>query len=112
MGKCFSHRRNEHFSIDDLNGIENYYSLMSKRKVDVLRWMIDSQGPWKTPNSFVDFKLTDAYKNPLKISNEDEIQNNVDKNISIHFRTANSNITLMNSNDVKNDVLLDWPSDW
>jgi hypothetical protein len=74
MGKCFSHKKNEHFSIHDLNGMDKYYSLMSKRKADIFRWLIDSEGPWKAPESFLCFKQIDTKNNSVEVSNEDEIR--------------------------------------
>jgi len=74
MGACIGYKKDEHFSMNDLNGIEKYYSLISKRKVDILRWITDSEGPWKTPDSFLCFKKIDAKNSPVNISNEDEIR--------------------------------------
>jgi len=62
MGVCIGDRKDEHFLMNDLNGI------------DILRWITDSKGPWKTPDSFVCFKEIDAKNSPVNVSNEDEIR--------------------------------------
>ncbi len=73
MGTCICHKK-EDFSMNDLNGMEKYYSLMSKRKADILQWLTNSEGPWKTTDSFLCFKKIDAKIGSVKISNEDEIR--------------------------------------
>ena len=74
MGACISQKNDQQFSMNDLNGMEKYYSILPKRKADVLRWMTSSEGPWKVPESFSCLQITDAKMNPLEVSNEDEIR--------------------------------------
>lgn len=94
--------------------------------------MIDSEGPWKTPNSFLCFQQIDIKNNPVRVSNEDEIRSyaakskssinndlkrtsslHVDqKEIQIKLNTVNSTLSLGTSTDINNEHLLDWPSDW
>ena len=62
MGACISQKNERHFSIDDLNGMEKYYSLLPKRKADVLRWMTGSEGPWKNTR-FIHMSSVHRYKN-------------------------------------------------
>jgi hypothetical protein len=122
MGKCFSHKTNEPFSIQDLNGMEKYYSLMSKRKADVFRWLIDSEGPWETPESFLCFKQIDMKKNPVKVSNEDEIRIYAaksksslyvdQKEISMNLNPVDSTLSIVSSADINKGPLVHWSSDW
>ena len=127
MGACICHKKDEHFSMNDLNGMEKYYSLMSKRKGDILRWLLDSEDPWKTPDSFLCFKQIDAKNSPVKISNEDEIRicatkskssinNDFKRTLSLHvdqkeicmnLNLVNSTLSIVNSVDVNNRRLLD-----
>jgi hypothetical protein len=132
MGACINHKKDEQFSMNDLIGMDKYYSLMPKRKADVLHWMIDSEGPWKTPDSFLCFQQIDIKNNPVRVSNEDEIRSyaakskssinndlkrtsslHVDqKEIQMNLNTVNSTLSLGTSTDINNEHLLDWPSDW
>ncbi len=133
MGTCICHRKEEDFSMNDLNGMEKYYSLMSKQKADILKWLTNSEGPWKTPDSFLCFKKIDAKIGPVKISNEDEIRirtstsksnRNTDfkqtsnlhtdqNEICMNLNPINSTLSIVNSfTDINNEPLLKWASDW
>lgn len=114
MGTCICQRKNEHFSMNDLNGIEKYYSFISKRKIDILQWLINSEGPWKSPDSFLCFEEIET---PIKISNDEEIQIhqlktqtivniNEKEEIYVDINPMNSTIS------INNPPLLDWPNDW
>jgi hypothetical protein len=45
MGGCISRKIDEYFSMNDLHGMEKYYSFMPKRKADIIRWITDSKSP-------------------------------------------------------------------
>jgi hypothetical protein len=132
MGACISRKTDEHFSMKDLHGMEKYYSLMPKRKGDIIRWITDSKGPWKTPDSFSCLQQIDAKMGPIKVSNDDEIRiqalksaSNIDSDgkqssslhidlekMSMTLNPGNSNLSIISSADVNNGPLLDWPTDW
>ncbi|CAF0869610.1 unnamed protein product [Rotaria sordida] len=126
MGVCHCHKKGEYFSINDLNGIDKYYSLMSKRKADIFMWLIDSKGPWETPESFFNFKQSDIKKSPVKVSNKDEIQICISKskpiiNSDVHvdqkeicmkLNSTNAHLPIVTSIDINKKSLLDSPSDW
>jgi hypothetical protein len=132
MGACINHKKDEHFSMNDLIGMDKYYSLMSKRKADILAWVIESEGPWQTPNSFICFQQIDVKSNPVKVSNEDEIRScaakskssvnddlkrisslHVDrKEIHVNVKPISSTLSISSAADINNEHLLDWPNDW
>lgn len=126
MGMCVSQKNDQQFTIDDLNGMEKYYSMLPKRKTDVLRWMTTSEGPWKVPDSFSCFQITDAKINPMKISNVDEMRchalqfksnvNNDCKKMeeSPNDRKNQFDLTLSTrtSTDINRDCSVNWPRDW
>jgi hypothetical protein len=117
MGGCIFRKTDEHFSMNDLHGIEKYYSLMPKRKADIIRWITDSKGPWKTPDSFSCLQQIDEKIGPMKVSNEDEIRIRALKSINESKQSSSLHVDLekmciINSDDVKRSPLLDWPSDW
>ncbi len=122
MGACICHKKHEHFSMDDLNGIEKYSLLMSKRKEDIFTWLMTSEGPWKAPESFLDFKQTDVKNTPMKVSNEDEIRirttrspssSHVDQNeICRHLSPVNLTLSITTSADINNEPLLNWANGW
>lgn len=128
MGAFICHKKDNGFLMDDLNGIDKYYSLMSKRKADILMWLVDSKGPWETPESFVRFESSDVKKNPVQVLNEDEIRNYISKSTLTTYsdfkQTSNlcvdqkipcrSNTTLpiINSVDSTNKLFLDCSSHW
>jgi hypothetical protein len=128
MGTCICHKKQEDFSMNDLNGIEKYYSLMSKRKVDILRWVKDSEGPWKTPDSFLCFKQINAKTSPVIVSNEDEIRIRASKskssrksdfkktsNLHVDQKDICMNLNPVNSTlaiDINNGSSFNWSNDW
>ena len=130
MGACVSRKKDEQFSINDLNGMEKYYSLMPRGKADILRWLTDSKGPWKTPDSFTCFQIIDTRTIPVKVSNDDEVRlhaieskwnDDCKGTSSLQFdreemcmtlNPVNSTLSTASSVDVNNGPLLDWPSDW
>lgn len=88
MGVCLSnnksHEKQENFSTEDLRGIEKYFSAMPKRKAEIFSWLMSSEGPWKTPESFVEFrhkrKNTDLSKSPSTTSmfNQHQIEEKIE----------------------------------
>ena len=132
MGVCVSQKNDQQFSIDDLNGMEKYYSILPKRKADILRWMTTSEGPWKVSDSFSCFQITDAKINPMKMSNEDEVRSHAlqsksiihsdckktsnsygdRKHQSMSYNLIDSSFSTRSSIDVNRDCSLNWPSDW
>ncbi|CAF0860152.1 unnamed protein product [Rotaria sp. Silwood1] len=126
MGTCNCHKKDEYFSLNDLNGIDKYYSLMSKRKADIFMWLIDSKGPWETPESFLCFKQSNVKNSPIKVSNEDEIQILVSKSksiinsglhvdqkdISMKLNLINAPLSIVHVTDINKKPVLDSPSDW
>ena len=69
MGACLHSRKEQHFSLDELDGLEKFFSLMSKRKGEIVRWILASQGPWTN----VDVSLDTAHE-PERISNAEEVR--------------------------------------
>ncbi|CAF4474453.1 unnamed protein product, partial [Rotaria socialis] len=132
MGSCICHKKDEYFSMNDLNGIDKYYSLMSKRKANILIWLIDSKGPWETPESFLCFKQSVTKFDPVKVSNEDEIEIRKSNSKSIINRSLKhkssmhvdqkeaimksnfvyANVPVTTSTVVNYAPLLDCASDW
>ncbi len=122
MGACICHKKHEHFSMDDLNGTEKYCLLMSKRKEDIFTWLMASEGPWKTPESFLDFKQNDVKNAPMKVSNEDEIRirttrspssSHVNQNeICGNLSPVNLTLPITTSADINNEPLLNWANGW
>ena len=74
MGACACRKIKEPFKIDDLAGMDKYYSLMSKQKVTVFTWLTASEGPWDVPESFRLFKSIDAQRSPVRVSHDDEMR--------------------------------------
>jgi hypothetical protein len=120
MGTCICYKKDEQFSMNDLNGMEKYYTLISKQKADILIWLANSEGPWKTPDSFLCFKQIDAQNKPVKMSNEDEIRiraleskssvnNDFKQTICTgELNPINSTLSIVTSTG----RLLEWSSDW
>jgi len=112
--------------------MDKYYSLLPKRKADILRWMTGSEGPWKTPDSFACLQSIDTKMSPVKVSNEDEIlfralqsksnmNSDCKKTSSLHveledtsmtFNPVDSTLSIRSSDNVNKNSSLDWPSDW
>jgi hypothetical protein len=133
MGACICHKPNEYFSMNDISGMEKFYSVMSKRKADICTWLIASEGPWEAPESILCFKQIDAKYSPVKVSNEDEIRiraSNSKSSINVnstrtsswqvdrkkkdlnYIKPIDSTLSNATSATVNNGTLLDWPSDW
>lgn len=122
MGACICHKKFEHFSMNDLNGIDKYYSLMSKRKADIFMWLIDSKGPWETPESFRCFQRSSIVNTPIKVSNKDEIEIcarksestlHVDeKQIPTTLNPPSASVPIISSIHISNRPLLDDSSEW
>ncbi|CAF1156049.1 unnamed protein product [Didymodactylos carnosus] len=77
MGSCScTEEKDKIFHIDDLKGIDKYYPLMSKRKAEIFKWLMSSDGPWDTPSSFDKYRtefVSTAKNGPVQVTNADEM---------------------------------------
>ena len=109
MGACLSQTKPQPFSADDIPNIENYFSLMSKRKAEIFSWLIASQGPWEKPASFVEFKLANVPTKPVRTSNEEEIRLCLSRELhKLDKGSHQSSILTLSSLSAR----VEWPSDW
>ena len=102
MGTCgMCHNKKNQFTIEDLTGMDRYFTLMSKRKVDIFQWLMTSDGPWETPESFLNFKQSNVRDYPIKISNEEEIRIQLSDtyNTNVHDEVQKMSLLHVEHND-------------
>lgn len=114
MGACIFQKNDRQFSMNDFNGMEKYYTVLPKKKADVLRWMTSSAGPWKIPKSFSCFQITDAKVNPIKVSNEDEMRMHalqLKMNMS-HSHADRRGLSIDSASSMRAQTNSDWSTGW